>query len=336
MRLSFEEIKAEIHRVFVAHGMSPEKAEICATIHTETTNDGIYSHGTGRITRFVDYLDQGLVDPNAEPTLEKEFGAIRVYNGNMGPGILNALFAVDRGVELAEQYGIAMIGIKNTTHWMRGGTYALEAAKRGFAALMWTNTESVMPPWGGKDSRLGNNPFVLAMPRRDGEFPILFDMALSQYSFGKLNTMQLAGETLPFPGGFDENGEVSYDPATIIQSKRAMPIGFWKGSGFSFMLDMLAAALTDGIGAGDIDAKNMGSCGGASQVMIFIDPTKIASVETLEEHVLKCIAHLKSSPPTENSRGPSVPGEGVLRFRKEHAEQGIYVDDKIWSQIKAL
>jgi len=336
MRLSFQEIQAEIKRVFVAHGMSPENAEICATIHTETTNDGIYSHGTGRVTRFVEYLDNKLVDPDAGPTLEKEFGAIRIYNGNMGPGVLNALYAVDQGIPLAQQHGIAMIGLKNTTHWMRGGTYALKAAQRGCVALMWTNTESVMPPWGGKDSRLGNNPFVLAMPRSGDAFPILFDMALSQYSFGKLGEMQVAGDPLPFPGGFDENGEVSYDPATIIQSKRAMPIGFWKGSGFSFMLDLLAAALTDGIGAGEIDAHNMGSCGGASQVMIFIDPTRVASAKVLEEQVLKCIAHLKSSPATENSRGPSVPGEGVLRFRKEHAEQGIYVDDKVWSQIKAL
>ena len=249
---------------------------------------------------------------------------------------MNALFAFEQGTALARQHGLAMIGLKNTTHWMRGGTYALEAAKRGFIALMWTNTESVMPPWGAKDSRLGNNPFVLAMPRNDDQFPILFDMALSQYSFGKLNTMQLAGETLPFPGGFNDNGEVSYDPETIINSRRAMPIGFWKGSGFSFMLDLLGAVLTDGIGASDIDRKNLGSCGGASQVMIFIDPTKISASEVLEEQIVKAIDHIKSSPATENSRGASVPGEGVLRFRAEHAAKGIYVDDKIWSQIKAL
>ena len=336
MRLSFEEIKTEIFRVFIAHGMAAEKAEICARIHTETTNDGIYSHGVGRVARFAEYLDKGLVDPNAEPSLEKEFGTMCVYNGNMGPGVLNALFAVEQGTALAQEHGLAMVGIKNTTHWMRGGTYALEAAKRGLVALMWTNTESVMPPWGAKDSRLGNNPFVLAMPRSNGQFPILFDMALSQYSFGKLGTMQLAGETLPFPGGFTENGETSYDPETIVNSRRVMPIGFWKGSGFSFMLDMLAAVLTDGNCVADIDRKNLGSCGGASQVMIFIDPTKMSSTQALEDHVLTCIDHLKSSPAIDNSRGASVPGEGVLRFRQDHAEHGIYVDDKIWSQIKAL
>ena len=39
MRLTFDEIKSEIKRVLVKYGMSEEKAETCARIHTETTYD---------------------------------------------------------------------------------------------------------------------------------------------------------------------------------------------------------------------------------------------------------------------------------------------------------
>lgn len=120
MRLTFDEIKSEIKRVLVKYGMSEEKAETCARIHTETTYDGVYSHGTNRVARFVNYIQKGWVDVNAEPSLEREFGALRVYNGNMGPGVLNALYCADRAMELADQYGIGMVGIRNTTHWMRG------------------------------------------------------------------------------------------------------------------------------------------------------------------------------------------------------------------------
>ena len=166
MRLAFDEIKSEIKRVLVKYGMPEEKAETCARIHTETAYDGVYSHGTNRVARFVNYIQKGWVDVNAEPSLEREFGALRVYNGNMGPGILNALYCADRAMELADQYGIGMVGIRNTTHWMRGGTYGLYAARKGYAAIMWTNTESCMPPWGGRECRLGNNPFVMAVPDR--------------------------------------------------------------------------------------------------------------------------------------------------------------------------
>ena len=168
MRLSFEEIQSEIKRVFMKYGLSEEKAETCARIHTESTYDGIYSHGTNRVARFVDYIQKGWVDVNADPVIEKDCGAIKVINGNMGPGILNALYSADQAMEMADKYGIGMVGLKNTTHWMRGGTYGLYVARKGYVGIMWTNTEACMPPWGAKECRLGNNPFVMACPGADG------------------------------------------------------------------------------------------------------------------------------------------------------------------------
>lgn len=197
MRLSFDQLYQEIRRVFIKYGMSEEKAAVCARIHTETTYDGVYSHGTGWVARFADYLQKGWVDPEAEPTLEKDLGALQIYNGNMGPGILNALFAADRGMELAGRHGISMIGLKNTTHWMRGGSYGIYAARKGYIAILWTNTESVMPPWGAKECRLGNNPFVMAVPGLHGGEPVVMDMAVSQYAYGKLAMTRLAGKKLP-------------------------------------------------------------------------------------------------------------------------------------------
>lgn len=336
MRLTFEEIQTQIKDVFMKYGMSEEKAEICARVHTESTNDGIYSHGTGRVARFVDYIQKGWVDINAEPVLEQEQGAIRIYNGNMGPGILNAMKAVAAGIDLARQYGIGLIGLKNTTHWMRGGTYALEAAKKGYIAIMWTNTESVMPPWGAKECRLGNNPFVMAVPGAGGGQPIMLDMAISQYAYGKLAMTRLAGKKLPIPGGFDKDGNITDDPGAIEESRRILPIGYWKGSSFSFMLDLLGSMLTGGIGAADLDHIGKGSCGGASQVMILIDPKTIESVEERDEMIEKAIAHLKSAALDEHSTGIFVPGDDYSQARADHQENGIFVEDAVWNEILNL
>ena len=109
MRVSFEELKAEIKRVFVKYGMPEDKADICAQIHTESTYDGIYSHGVNRVARFADYLQKGWVDPLADPTVEKDLGAIQVINGNLGPGITNALFGAAHAMALADQYGIGLV-----------------------------------------------------------------------------------------------------------------------------------------------------------------------------------------------------------------------------------
>ena len=336
MRLKFDEIQKEIKRVFMKYGLTEEKADICARIHTESTYDGIYSHGTNRVARFVDYLQKGWVDPNAEPTLEREMGAIKVYNGNLGPGILNALFAADRAMELADQYGIGMVGLKNTTHWMRGGTYGLYVANKGYAGIMWTNTEACMPPWGGKECRLGNNPFVMTVPGVDGGAPLQMDMAMSQYSYGKLQVTRLAGKKLPFPGGFDKDGNLTDDPGPIEESMRVLPIGYWKGSAFAFMLDIMGSILTDGVGAADLNAATKGSCGGCSQVLIVIDPKKTTTAENMNDTLKRAIEYIKSAELSEHSRGIRAPGEGSESFHKDHDENGIYVDDSVWEEICAL
>ena len=50
----------------------------------------------------------------------------------------------------------------------------------------------------------------------------------------------------------------------------------------------------------------------------------------MAETIQKAISHLKSSTPSEHSTGIFAPGEDYIRFRAEHDEQGIFVDDDIW------
>jgi len=334
MQVSFEQMQSEFYRVFKKAGLSAEKAEICARIHTETSRDGVYSHGAGRVTRFYDYVCKGWVEPDAEPALHKAFGALEVWDGNMGVGITNALHCTDRAIVLAAEHGIGLVGLRNTTHWMRGGSYGLHALEKGYALISWTNTESCMPPWGGKDAKLGNNPFVMALPSENGL--ILLDMAMTQYSFGKLHTMRLAGKDLPYPGGFDSDGNVTSVPGAIEQSKRPLPIGYWKGSAFAFVLDVLAAVFSDGRCTAGTDKVGKGSGGGCSQVFIAVDPTKLTTAAHIQELAKVAEEHIQSSALAEGSSGIRHPGAGCLAMREEAKKNGIFVDDTVWAEIRAL
>lgn len=201
---------------------------------------------------------------------------------------------------------------------------------------MWTNTEACMPPWGAKECRLGNNPFVMACPGADGGPAMQLDMAISQYAYGKLQVTRLAGKKLPFPGGFDKNGNITDDPGAIEESMRIMPIGYWKGSSFSFMLDILGSILADGIGAADLNAETKGSCGGCSQVMIVIDPRKIIDGGKISETIRRAVGYLKSAELAEKSSGIMAPGEDYVQFNQDHDANGIFVDDSVWEEIKSL
>jgi len=84
----------------------------------------------------------------------------------MGIGITNALFASNRAMELAKEHGIGCVALRNTTHWMRGGTYAWKMAEAGFVGISWINGESCMPLWGSDETGVGNNPFCMAISER--------------------------------------------------------------------------------------------------------------------------------------------------------------------------
>jgi 3-dehydro-L-gulonate 2-dehydrogenase len=333
-RISFDEMQSTIEQAFLIAGMPPEKAAICARIHTESSRDGVYSHGLNRVERFVDYIAKGWVDVHASPTLDLQLGAMEIYNGRMGPGILNAQFAMNRATEIAETNGLGLVTINNTTHWMRGGAYGWQAAEKGYIGICWTNTESCMPAWGAKSGGIGNNPFIMAVPRKEGH--IVLDMAMSQYSYGKLQVTRLKDQQLPYPGGFDQDGQLSTDPASIEATRRVLPIGFWKGSGFAVLLDILSSLLSGGLTTAGIDKFGKGSCGSCCQVFIAINPLKINTQSFIDNALNETIAQLKNSVPAKENGEIFYPGEQSLKTRRENTELGIPVDDSVWAKVKEL
>jgi len=333
-RISFHEMHNTIKSAFLLAGMPEEKADVCARIHTETSRDGIYSHGLNRVERFVEYLNKNWVDANGDPSLELSLGAMEIFNGNLGPGILNSLFAMNRAIELAAEHGYGIVSMKNSTHWMRGGTYGWQAAERGFAAICWTNTESCMPAWGSKSECIGNNPFIMAVPRDEG--PLVLDMAMSQYSYGKLQVTRLKNQKLPYPGGYDKEGNLTDLPGDIEETRRLLPTGYWKGSGFAIMLDLFSALLSGGLTTAGVDKAGKGNCGRNSQVFIAFDPLRLNAPGFLEQAINETIEQLKSSVPANKGGNILYPGEQSLKIRKENIELGIPVDDGVWMKVKEL
>jgi 3-dehydro-L-gulonate 2-dehydrogenase len=333
-RIPFAEMQDSIAVAFVNAGMNENDARLCARIHTESSCDGVNSHGVNRVARFVEYIEKGWVNLEGRPELSRRVGAIEVYDGQRGPGILNALFATDRAMRVADEQGVGIVALRNTTHWMRGGTYGWRAADRGYVAISWTNTESCMPAWGAKDTRLGNNPLVIAAPRKNGN--VVLDMAMSQFSYGKLQATRMKGKKMPFPAGFDKHGALTNEPGAVEESMRILPMGYWKGSGFAIMLDLLAAVLSEGSPTNAIDKIQRGSCTGCSQVFIAIDPRKLGGEDFTEQVADGVVDSVHGSTIAEDSTEVLYPGESALRTRNEQLEKGISVDDGVWKEVLAL
>jgi 3-dehydro-L-gulonate 2-dehydrogenase len=329
LRVSYKELHGTLTRVLENSGFERGRAELCARLFADASRDGVASHGLNRFPRFMETIRIGVVDIHARPFRTAHAGALERWDGRRGPGNLNAHGCMDTAIALSRRHGIGCVALSNTNHWMRGGNYGWQAADAGVIGICWTNTLPNLPPWGAAEPRVGNNPLVIAVPRADGA--VVLDMAMSQFSFGALESYRRRGEPLPVVGGYDGGGELTRDAAAIEASRRPLPIGFWKGSGLSIVLDMIAAGLAGGRATHEISLDPLHETE-LSQVFIAMDPSSLGGQEisTIADRI---IDHLHAA--SDGSR-PLYPGERTLETRRRNLADGVPVDAEIWKQVQAL
>ncbi|HEY1580777.1 MAG TPA: 3-dehydro-L-gulonate 2-dehydrogenase [Terracidiphilus sp.] len=333
LRVRFEEVMNRLGAVLRSLDFSEQGALECARLFAETTCDGVYSHGVNRFARFVAMVRNGSVDPAAQPCVVSRFGAMERWDGQRGPGNLNAYAAMAQSIAVSREHGIGCVAMANTNHWMRGGTYGWQAANSGVIGICWTNTMPNVPPWGAVEPAIGNNPLVIAVPRAKGH--VVLDMAMSQFSYGALESFRRRGELLPVDGGFDSKGTLTRDPGAIEQSQRLLPIGFWKGSGLALMLDLIAAMTSLGNATHQIANDSLRETG-LSQMFVAIDPRTLGDSGQLDQIADEVVATLHRSRPSDEVQPVRYPGERTLRLREENRRLGLPVDEAVWNEICAL
>jgi 3-dehydro-L-gulonate 2-dehydrogenase len=171
---------------------------------------------------------------------------------------------------------------------------------------------------------IGNNPIVFAAPGENGQHLVL-DMAMSQFSFGRMQTQRAENRPLAVIGGVDSKGNPTTDPAAILDGGHLWPMGFWKGSAMAIALDAFAAILADGAnsavlkpGQGDM---------GVSQVFIAIQPRHLGG-RGAAERTAEILRDLAAKNPDAR-----YPGEGALASRKRSEVGGVYVRDDVWEEL---
>jgi 3-dehydro-L-gulonate 2-dehydrogenase len=330
LRIRFEDVESRLADVLRSVGFSQARAEMCARLFAETTCDGVYSHGLNRVARFVAMVRNGSVDPAAEPRMVARFGALERWDGQRGPGNLNAWAAMEQAIALSREHGIGCVAMANTNHWMRGGTYGWQAADAGGIGMCWTNTMPNVPPWGGVEPAIGNNPLVIAVPRAKGH--VVLDMAMSQFSYGALESYRKRGEPLPVDGGFDAEGKLTRDPGEVEKSQRLLPVGFWKGSGLAVVLDMVAAMVSLGNATHAIANDPLKETG-LSQMFVALNPAAVGDPERMEQIADEVVESVHRSRPVQAGKTVRYPGENTVWLRGENRRLGLPVEDRVWEEI---
>jgi len=330
--VTFDDLKSEIKRVLIKFGVSDEKADLISAIYSENSLVGVYSHGLNIFVNTCKRISQGVVDANAEPVKIGGLGGFENWDGKKGLGPYNAYKSAIRAVDLAKEFGIGCVSLRNNNHWGRAGKYSSLIADNGMIGICATNGTSCMATWGGTTSRIGNNPMTMAVPRVGGNIAV--DMAFSQFSNGQLNNHKSEGKELPVYGGYDSNGELTKDPAEILKTKKMLPIGYWKGAAFATLINLVVSCASSGNTTKDLDEIGADMC--VSQIYIAINFAAIGGNEQAQKICEDTISYIKDTDLAPGFDSVRFPGQSLIDTKKKNIEKGIPVNEDMWNTLLSL
>jgi len=311
-----------------------EIASVEADIAAEVDLFGVQSHGVQLLPTVVEHLKKGLINPAPELKPMVDFGAAALFDGDRGIGRYVSALAMDEAVRRASEFGVGLVSLRNVSHWGRGHSYALRAARRGFIGLAFTNAMANFPAWGTSVPTLGNNPIAIGIPAGDREESPVLDIAMTQSAVRRVWDAASAGQQVPLDWGLDADGRPTTDPNAIIRSERYLPMGRHKGSGLAFMTDLLTAGLAGGalcFEQGRNDAPS-DMAGASSKTFMAIRPFG----DWLESRTEDLKEHLKSAPTAPEQGEPLWPGEGSFRRRLDYLQHGIPINRHLAVKLELL
>jgi LDH2 family malate/lactate/ureidoglycolate dehydrogenase len=203
--------------VFIAYGVTPDRAETCSEILIEADRRGIDSHGLGRLKPiYCDRIDQGILWPDKPITVLKETDTTALVDGNLGLGLYIGPHCMQMAIDKAKKHGVGFVAVKNSTHYGIAGYYVTMATQAG--CIGWTGTNarpSIAPTW-GVEPMLGTDPLCFGIPS-DDEFPFVIDCATSINQRGKIEKYAREGIDTPKGVVVDEFGVERTDTEGILK-----------------------------------------------------------------------------------------------------------------------
>lgn len=322
-------------RILLANGMTPEEAMTIADGLTQANLRGVDSHGALRLIQYTASISGGCVNARPQVTTLRRRGATALLSADNGYGFTPTLRAVAIGVELAATHGIGMVGIQKSHHFGMAATYVAKVAEQGYIGWLMTTSLPVLPPTGGREPRVGNNPIACGIPARPPRPPITLDMALSQVAYGKVRLAAAEGREIPLGWAYDERGQPTTDSAAALRAGLLAPVGGYKGYGLAMMTEVLAGILPGAqFGLRSDSHGERGSSVG--HTLIVIDPTCYVEREQFYDDLEQLIAELKSTPLAEGVECVYLPGEIEHDLMLERQANGIPLSDELLSQLQAL
>ncbi|NUT24893.1 MAG: Ldh family oxidoreductase [Streptomyces sp.] len=315
-----------------AHGVPAEDARLLADTLVTAELWGHPSHGMLRLPWYLDRLASGATAAVATPSTVSDNGSVLVVDGHDGLGQVLTGHAVAQGVERAHRHGISAVAVRNSGHFGTAAYFTRRAAEQGCVALLATNASPAMAPWGGREKRIGTNPWSIAAP--GGRYgTVVMDIANTAVARGKIHHAKERGEPIPEGWAADADGVPTTDPARAIEGL-ILPMAGHKGYAMSFMFDVLAGVLTgSAFGSSVVGPYRPTGRSGVGHLLICVDIAAMTEPAEFETRMEALIEETKSVPTAPGTAEVFVPGEPEARTAQRLRTEGITLADDTWTSL---
>ncbi|MFO1450494.1 MAG: Ldh family oxidoreductase [Opitutaceae bacterium] len=245
---TFHIVPESRHNALVAaayrhRGYAADEADEGARFCAEASRHGIRTHNALKALHLDHLFGSGSKGCVPKAVIEERpcrFPSARIWNANRKLGQSTGYRAMAEAMRLADQYGVGTVSVDNAFHYLWGGGYVMDAAKRGYIA--YTNCTAALAevvPFGGKHPTLGTNPHSWGFPTTDAiGYPIVIDWATSVVAMGRVQQLKREGKPLPPMAAVDKDGNPTTDPNAAVS---LLPFGAHKGYGLSLINEIVGA-----------------------------------------------------------------------------------------------
>lgn len=318
---------------FMQAGLPEDHADKTADLLIFADERGVHSHGAVRMQYYAERIAKKGINLEPQLAFEKTGPASGLYHGDNAMGHFVAYHAMEEAIAMAEQSGIAMVGIKEMSHSGAVGYFTRQAARKGMVALSVCQSDPMVVPFGGSEPYFGTNPIAFSAPRQNDE-PITFDMATTVQAWGKILDAQSKNKSIPDTWAVDDKGAPTTDPHQV---NALIPMSGPKGYGLMMMVDILAGSLL-GLPFGQHVSsmyKDLSEYRRLGQMHIVINPDYFGDKRLFLEQMEQMVQELHASQPAEGFEKVYYPGEIQEDVQKQYRETGVPVTNDILEYLES-
>ena len=282
---------------------------------------------------YIEQIEAGDLDPAAEGRVISEAGSCLLYDAENGIGQGVAETCCEHGIRIARKHGMSMVVARESNHFGAAAYWAQKYSREGLIGVVMCNASPMVPPWQGREPRLGTNPICTAVP---GDRWLL-DMATTTVAAGKIYKAMINGQdTIPAGWAMDSQGAPTTSVPVALKGLLA-PLGGYKGSGLAVMAEILCAVLGGGAMSTEVGGIRIrGRAMRASQMFLGVDVARFMPLDDFVARMNHLVGALKSTPPAPGYEEVLVAGEPEWRTEAERKTAGIPIEQGTWDALTAV